>query len=144
MTIVRFSPVSRAVTTARWIGRSGASGDSCELGSPASLVHHRAMNRHSGFDGTGRRATMKQQVVLLRVGVDAGCGGIQGPLFEDGTFQFICIPDNQRVSIHTYGNMVGRNGESLLGYFPRSRRKLMAEQHVHVDPEFETFTYDDP
>jgi hypothetical protein len=87
---------------------------------------------------------MKKQVVLLRVGVDAGCGGIQGPLFEDGTFQFICIPDNKRVSLHTYGNMVGRNGESLLGYFPRSRRKLLAEQHVHVDPEFETFTYGDP
>lgn len=30
---------------------------------------------------------MKKQVVLLSVGVDAGCGGIQGPLFEDGTFQ---------------------------------------------------------
>ena len=28
----------------------------------------------------------------LRVGVDAGCGGIQGPLFEDGSFEFICIP----------------------------------------------------
>jgi hypothetical protein len=87
---------------------------------------------------------MKKQVVLLRVGVDAGCGGIQGPLFEDGTYQFICIPDNQRVSVHTYGNMVGKNGESLIGYFPQSRRKVMAEQHVHVDPEFETFTYGDP
>jgi hypothetical protein len=87
---------------------------------------------------------MKKQVVLLRVGVDAGCGGIQGPLFEDDTFQFICIPDNHRVSVHTYGNMVGKGGESLAGYFPHSRRKLMTEQHVHVDPEFETFTYGDP
>ena len=26
---------------------------------------------------------MAKQIVLLRVGVDAGCGGIQGPLFED-------------------------------------------------------------
>lgn len=87
---------------------------------------------------------MKKQVVLLRVGVDAGCGGIQGPLFEDGTFQFICIPDNKRVSIHTYGNMVGRGGEPLVSYFPRSRQKAFAEQHVHVDPEFETFTCGDP
>lgn len=87
---------------------------------------------------------MKQQVVLLRVGVDAGCGGIQGPLFEDGTFQFICIPDNKRVSVHTYGNMVGRGGEPLISYFPSARRKALANQHVHVDPEFETFTYGDP
>jgi hypothetical protein len=80
----------------------------------------------------------------LRVGVDAGCGGIQGPLFEDGTFEFICIPDRKRVSVHTYGNMVGRNGEPLAGYFADARRKVMAEQHVHVDPEWETFTYGDP
>ena len=33
--------------------------------------------------------------VPLCVGVDAGCGGIQGPLFEDGSFDFVCIPDNK-------------------------------------------------
>ncbi len=87
---------------------------------------------------------MKKQMVLLRVGVDAGCGGIQGPLFKDGTFEFICIPDRKRVSVHTYGNTVGRDGKSLVGYFPESRRKQMSGQHVHVDPEFETFTYGDP
>jgi hypothetical protein len=87
---------------------------------------------------------VKKQVVLLRVGVDAGCGGIQGPLFQDGTFEFICIPDRKRVSVHTYGNMVGRSGEPLVCYFPRSQRKALGEQHVHVDPEFETFTYGDP
>ncbi len=87
---------------------------------------------------------MSKQVVLLRVGVDAGCGGIQGPLFGDGTFEFICIPDRKGVSIHTYGNMTDNAGEPLVNYFPRSRRKVLADQHVHVDPEFETFTYGDP
>lgn len=87
---------------------------------------------------------MAKQVALLRVGVDAGCGGIQGPLFEDGAFEFVCIPDRKRVSVHTYGNMAGRGGEPLVRYFPRSQRKSLAEQHVHVDPEFETFTYGDP
>jgi hypothetical protein len=90
------------------------------------------------------RSALKKQVVLLRVGIDAGCGGIQGPLFEDGTFEFICIADRKQVSIHTYGNMVGRDGEPLVRYFPLSQRKALAEQHVHVDPEFETFTYGDP
>ena len=87
---------------------------------------------------------MKHNVVLLRVGIDSGCGGIQGPLFRDGTFEFLCIPDNKRVSVHTYGNMVGKDGKPLVGYFAWSRRKVMAEQHVHVDPEWETFTYGDP
>jgi hypothetical protein len=87
---------------------------------------------------------MSKQVVLLRVGIDSGCGGIQSPLFEDGTFEFICIPNRSGVSIHTYGNMVGRSGKPLVGFFPKSRRKRMAAQHVHVDPEWETFTYGDP
>lgn len=87
---------------------------------------------------------MSKQVVLLRVGIDAGCGGIQGPLFEDGTFEFMCIPDNKGVSVHTYGNMVGRNGTFHVSYFPESRRKLMAAQTVHVDPEWESFSYGDP
>jgi hypothetical protein len=87
---------------------------------------------------------MTRQVVLLRVGIDAGCGGIQGPLFEDGTFEFVCIPDNKGVSVHTYGNMVGRDGTTHVSYFPESRRNLMAKQTVHVDPESETFTYGDP
>src|SRR5262245_4442859 len=85
-----------------------------------------------------------RQMVLLRVGVDAGSGGIQGPLFEDRTFEFICIPDRKRVSVHTYGNMLGRNGHPFVRYFPEARRTLMAEQTIHVDPEWETFTYGDP
>ena len=87
---------------------------------------------------------MSKRVVLLRVGVDAGCGGIQGPLFEDGSFEFVCIPDNHGVSAHTYGTMLGRDGKPLVGYFAEGRRKVMADRHVHHDPEFETFTYGDP
>jgi hypothetical protein len=84
------------------------------------------------------------KAVLLRVGVDAGCGGIQGPLYGDGTFEFICIPDRKAVSEHTYGTCVGKNGVPHSDYFPASRRKRIADQHVHRDPEFETFTYGDP
>src|SRR5713101_5815908 len=87
---------------------------------------------------------MTKRLVLLRVGIDSGSGGIQGPLFEDGSFEFICIPDRKRVSVHTYGNMLGRNGQPFVRYFPEGRRKLMAEQTIHVDPEWETFTYGDP
>jgi hypothetical protein len=44
---------------------------------------------------------VSKQVVLLRVGIDAGYGGIQGSLMNDGTFEFICIPDRKGVSVHT-------------------------------------------
>jgi hypothetical protein len=87
---------------------------------------------------------VSRQVVLLRVGIDAGCGGIQGPLFKDGSFEFVCIPDNHGVSVHTYGTMLGKDGKPLAEFFAQSRRAVMAEQHVHHDPEFETFTYGDP
>jgi hypothetical protein len=87
---------------------------------------------------------MSKQVVLLRVGIDSGCGGIQGPLFKDGSFDFVCIPDNKRVSVHTYGNMVGKDGRPHADYFAESRRLVMAKQTIHVDPEWETFTYGDP
>jgi hypothetical protein len=85
-----------------------------------------------------------KKMVLLRVGVDAGCGGIQGPLFEDGGFEFICIPDRKQVSVYTYGNMLDRHGLPVARYFPEVRRNVMAAQTVHVDPEWETFSYGDP
>src|SRR2546421_10092069 len=40
--------------------------------------------------------------------------------------------------------MVGRDGKTPVSYFPASRRQQIAGQHVHVEPEFETFTYGDP
>lgn len=85
-----------------------------------------------------------KQVVLLRVGIDSGCGGIQGPLFNDGTFDFVSIPDSYGVSVHTYGNQRGQHGRSHAHYFPESSREKMSKQTVHVDPEFTTFTYGDP
>jgi hypothetical protein len=41
-------------------------------------------------------------VVPLRGGLDAGGGGTQGPLDEGGPFDFVGIPDNQRVSVPSY------------------------------------------
>ena len=53
------------------------------------------------------------KVVLLRIGIDSGAGGIHGPLFADGTFEYIPIPDGQAVDERTYGNTVGRHGRKL-------------------------------
>jgi hypothetical protein len=87
------------------------------------------------------------QVVLLRVGIDTGSGGIHGPLFSDGSFEYIPIPDcygGTGVDKRRYGNTWGRAGRKLVDYFPEARRKMVLDQSVHLDPEFETFTYGDP
>lgn len=90
------------------------------------------------------RDIVAKQVVLLRVGVDAASGGIQGPLFKDGTFELICIPDGRTGGTHTYGKTKGRYGQPLVTYFPEPRRDRMAGACIHLDPEFETYTYGDP
>jgi hypothetical protein len=87
---------------------------------------------------------MSKQMVLLRVGVDSGCGGIQGPLFADGTFDFVCIPDNKGTALETYGTILGRDHRPHVEYFPKSKHKSMTNQSVHIDPEWATFTYGDP
>ena len=83
-------------------------------------------------------------MVLLRIGIDTGSGGIHGPLFADGTFEYVPIPDGHAVDERTYGNTLGRHGRKLIDYFPASMRNRMADQPMHVDPEFDTFTYGDP
>jgi len=87
------------------------------------------------------------QVVLLRVGIDTGSGGIHGPLFSDGSFEYIPIPDcygGKGVDKRTYGNTHGTREQKLVDYFPEARRKRVFGQSIHFDPEFQTFTYGDP
>jgi hypothetical protein len=69
---------------------------------------------------------MSRKAVLLRVGIDSGCGGIQSPLFADGSFEFVCIPDNKRVSVHKYGAMIGINGRPHSDYFSARKQKAVA------------------
>ena len=84
------------------------------------------------------------QVVLLRIGIDSGCGGIQGPLFQDGSFEYVPIPDDFAHDNRTYGNKDGQKGIKLIEYFPEKRRDKMRSKSIHFDPEFSTFTYGDP
>ena len=84
------------------------------------------------------------QIAMLRVGIDSGCGGMHGPLFRDGTFEYIPIPDGYGFDSRTYGNTTGRHGRKLIDYFPEARRASMRDQAIHFDPEFVTFTYGDP
>jgi len=80
-------------------------------------------------------------IVLLRVGIDKGIGGIHGPLFRDGTFEFIPIP----VEGHerTYSEIIGVHGKPLITYFPRAQQERFHSQTVHEDPDFTRFCYGD-
>ena len=84
------------------------------------------------------------KIALLRVGIDSGCGGIDGPIFADRSFELMPIPDTWRLDHRTYGNALGRSGLPLVEYFPPARRAAMSSCTMHVDPEFTTFTYGDP
>ena len=84
------------------------------------------------------------KVAMLRIGIDTGSGGMHGPLFHDGSFDYIPIPDGSGVDERTYGNTTGVKERKLITYFPESRRVAMASQSIHFDPEFVTFTYGDP
>lgn len=84
------------------------------------------------------------KVALLRVGIDSGSGGMDGPLFFDGSFQYIPIPDSTGLDERTYGNQSTPDGWQLVQFFPPARRASMSEQSIHVDPEFTSFTYGDP
>src|SRR5579862_1369648 len=74
-------------------------------------------------------------MALLRVGIDAGAGGIQGPLFRDGTFEFVPIPEGAEVGEATYGNTRGRYRRPLVEYFPERRRAVASQMPMHTDPE---------
>ena len=82
-------------------------------------------------------------VLLLRVGIDLGCGGTLGPIFPDGTFEYVPIPESpQYVSPRSvyFRDLWARHGGTLAQYVPGRYREAAA----HYDPEFETFTYGDP
>ena len=81
---------------------------------------------------------------MLRIGIDAGSGGIQGPLFRDGSFEYIPIPDGFRIDERTYANISGLKRRAFVEYFPEARQLAMADRSIHFDPEFVTFTYGDP
>jgi hypothetical protein len=83
----------------------------------------------------------------LRVGIDSGVAGIQGPLLKDLRFEYLPIPDRFRqegIDSRTYGNTTGRLGMKLVNYFPERLRRKYSETPIHYDPEFESFTYGDP
>jgi hypothetical protein len=82
------------------------------------------------------------KALLLRLGIDKGCGGALAPLFADGSFEYISIPERRDSrETRTFGNTVGVHARPLSTY---NLPKKLEHVKMHVDPEFETYTYGDP
>lgn len=83
---------------------------------------------------------MPRQMLFLRVGIDRGCGGQLSPRFEDGSFEYVPIPEFKAVASNrgvTYNDIPAKSGGTLLQWV---RQNGLA----HYDPEFESFTYGEP
>jgi hypothetical protein len=82
----------------------------------------------------------RRKALLLRVGIDRGTGGVLAPIFRDGTFEYIPIPEAvpTRCTL-TYATLTGRCVPSLAMLLPCR----LAGRIPHVDPDFEALTYGD-
>lgn len=81
------------------------------------------------------------QALLIRVGVDSGNGGALGPIYDDGTFDFVPIPERRESSeTRTYSDIEGVHGNLFSEHVDDEH----ANDVIHSDPEFETYTYGDP
>ncbi|NQU75164.1 MAG: hypothetical protein HQ546_02475, partial [Planctomycetes bacterium] len=81
------------------------------------------------------------KALLLRVGIDKGCGGCLAPIFKDGSFEYIPIPERSATTAKKmYSDLRGRGRRSLAAFVPPKLRYYVP----HFDPEFTTFTYGDP
>jgi hypothetical protein len=79
--------------------------------------------------------------LLLRVGIDKGSGRCIAPLFKDGSFEYIPLPEKQATSERrVYATMKGITGRPLVDFVPKN----IWYSHPHYDPEFTTYTYGDP
>ena len=80
------------------------------------------------------------RIYLANVGANSS-HPFASPLFDDGTFEFLPIPDEESPRAVRYRDLRSHydSGQDLLRYVPRDLR----DAACHHDPEFETFTYGD-
>jgi hypothetical protein len=72
--------------------------------------------------------------------MDRGTGGALGPIFRNGTFEYIPIPEAVPTRCPlTYATLPGRHVPSLAAVLPAR----LAKRHPHIDPDFRTATYGD-
>jgi len=90
-----------------------------------------------------------RELVIINVGANTSHSGLFSPLYEDGTFFFMPIPEMRTISqpekdlfpgcptLPTYAKFLGNSK------LAQCISKRYLTKTVHDDPEFETFTYGD-
>ena len=78
------------------------------------------------------------KALLLRVGIDKGCGGTLAPIFDDGSFEFVPIPESVPApGAPTYNDRIGRKGKAPLRlrsveHQERADARRSRISHLHV------------
>lgn len=94
----------------------------------------------SRLAGSWEAGIAPRKALLLRVGMDRGTGGVLGPIFRDGTFEYVPIPEAVPTRCRfTYATLPTHHVSSLAAVLPAR----LAERHPHIDPDFKTATYGD-
>ena len=81
------------------------------------------------------------KAMLLRVGIDKGTDGCLSPIFEDLSFEYIPLSETE-INLkekQTFSEYMGKKGKLISEYLPQKVKDLP----MHLDPEFESFTYGD-
>jgi Nucleotide modification associated domain 3 len=79
------------------------------------------------------------KALLLPVGLDKQSAGAYGPIFEDGSFEYIPKPaDNESAARVTYNKRLGRKRLPLAVYLPRTLKNAAIDEN----PDFEACRYD--
>ena len=73
------------------------------------------------------------KAILLRVGIDKGCGGALAPIFADGSFEYIPIPEEDELSkeLRTFAHTRGRTGHVFSYYLPEK----IKNKKIHFESE---------
>jgi Nucleotide modification associated domain 3 len=85
------------------------------------------------------------KVGIINVGANASNSPLQSPIFEDGSFEFVPIPERAKIPakchwVPSYENLCSFYSKSSLNeYIPSKFLKVK----MHNDPEFRGFTYGD-
>jgi len=80
---------------------------------------------------------------LLHTAADVTNLGVVGPIFSDGTFEFIPINNEYGVKTKSYNRIPAKNkefGKMLSDFLPST----LSDWAVHFDPNFDNFTYGQP
>ena len=80
-----------------------------------------------------------RKIALVNVGSNTEHGSLRSPLFNDGTFEFVPIPDDKIEGLPTYASFKTSGGVAASEFIPRS----FLNKTMHDDPEFLTHTFGD-